>query len=527
MSTRDQVAEAWPRLGSVSAVSRELGVTRSTVQYHLRKLNLYKPVASGTKSRSIKEETAALPSKGVKRYICTSAQNNTWVNAKVWENLQALAKHYKAEILVSRFTYNQSAYHAQPSKPGTAKDTEEVWYDPALKEHFDDRRVELAPGLVWCGEMNILPTASRPLRGFETYTGRKSGIFPHVKIAMDSIASGKSEATKFNYSTGTVTQRNYIQRKAGLKAEHHHCYGALLVEVDSEGRWFTRQLNADSKGVLCDLDLRVDGGVVTSGNRVEAINWGDIHEERLDPVVRRLAWGKGGMVDVLRPKHQFMHDLLNFGRRNHHDRGNPHKTFELFVQNRESVEGEVASAAAFLGEAARPDCKTIVVDSNHDNALERWLREADYKSDPVNAMFFLRCQLKKYESIASGDGTHLFAWALQNAGAPKEVRFLKTDESFVICRDAAGGIECGNHGHLGPDGARGTPGNLSKMGRKQNTGHTHRSGIYDGMYTAGTSSDFDMGYNSGPSSWSHSHILTYGNGKRAICTMWREAWRAT
>ena len=38
------------------------------------------------------------------------------------------------------------------------------------------------------------------------------------------------EATKFNYSTGTVTQRNYIAKKEGLKAEFHHQYGALIVD---------------------------------------------------------------------------------------------------------------------------------------------------------------------------------------------------------------------------------------------------------------------------------------------------------
>jgi len=64
------------------------------------------------------------------------------------------------------------------------------------------------------------------------------------------------------------------------------------------------------------------------------------------------------------------------------------------------------------------------------------------------------------------------------------------------------------------------------MGRKAIVGHTHQAGIHDGIYTAGVSGSLDMDYNRGPSSWSHSHVLTYPNGKRAIVTMWRDKWRA-
>jgi hypothetical protein len=157
---------------------------------------------------------------------------------------------------------------------GIERRSEEIKWAPEIDNYHSDERLEIAPGLVWCGEQNIIPTAERPLRGLEVYTGRKSGIIPHVKIAMESIPSSKHAPTKFNYTTGTVTQRNYIQRKAGLKAQFHHCYGALLVEVDADGNWFCRQINADSDGMIYDLDICVHGKVLTTGNNVEAITWG-------------------------------------------------------------------------------------------------------------------------------------------------------------------------------------------------------------------------------------------------------------
>lgn len=533
MTMRDRVVEAYERhAGNVSAVSRELGINRSTVRHHLRKAGIGpedKPLAGG-KLEATKVEQRSVPRTGVKRYILTSAQNNTYVNEAVWNNLMALAEHYQAEVLCASYSYNINAYGKLAVKRGTAKSVEEeLWFDDRVRPFLErsDQNIELAPGLVWCGRMNTMPTAVRPLSGFETYTGRKSGIFPHAKLAMESVASGKGEGTKMNYTTGTVTQRNYIQKKAGLRAEHYHSYGGLVVEVDAEGRWFVRQLVADDDGTIQDLDVVVSDGKVKTGQTVEAITWGDVHVASLDPEVRRLSWGPGGMLDTLKPRFQFLHDLLDFRARNHHDRNDPHKRFALWLEGRDRISDEVAETARFLHEAHRDWCHTVVVDSNHDNALLRWLKETDWRADPPNAEFYLEAQLRVLQAIREGDTWfHVVEWALRRADAPAGTRFLREDESFVICRDRDGGIECGMHGHLGPNGTRGTPLALSRMGRKANTGHTHSAGILDGMYVAGCSTKLDVGYNKGPSSWSHSHIVTYPNGKRAIVTMWDGKWRA-
>ena len=502
-----------------------------------------KPVVGG-QVRVTRTETLEQPARGrVQRYILTCAQNNTHLNRVVWDNLLALAAHYDARVMVSRFVYDKRGHRGMDkdtfvgSRRGQANPSEVTW-DPELVPYLADERVTIASGLVWCGEMNILPTAVRPLSGMESYTGRKSAIFPHVKLAMGSVASGKHEATKFIYTTGTVTQRNYIQRKAGLKADFHHCYGGLLVEVDGDGNWFVRQLNADGNSVIHDLDLRVSGGKVTTGHWVEALNWGDIHQIQLDPSIKRINWEvPDSITRTLRPRYQFFHDTLSFVSRNHHEIKNPHEMFKKYVEGQQDVESEVRAVAQFLlGVDKTEPSRLIVVDSNHDNALEKWLREADFRVDPVNAVYYLRASLAKYEAMAREDKDfHLLEWGFRRAWLSlstdgkkslPNLRFLREDESYVICRDAGGGIECGMHGHLGPNGAQGGAVAFAKMGRKANVGHTHQAGIHDGVYTAGTSSLLDLGYNRGPSSWSHSHILTYANGKRAILTIWNGKWRA-
>lgn len=84
----------------------------------------------------------------------------------------------------------------------------------------------------------------------------------------------------------------------------------------------------------------------------------------------------------------------------------------------------------------------------------------------------------------------------------------------------------GKHDDLGPNGARGSVINIARTGEKSNICHSHSAGITHGCYQVGTFSLLDMGYNTGPSAWSHSAIITYTNGKRAVLTLRAGKWRA-
>jgi DNA-binding transcriptional ArsR family regulator len=525
---RVRVEEAYRSTGgNISEIARQLGISRRTVTHHLRKSSVgKKPMVAGS-IKGVEHEVMKFPKEGdVKRYILTSAQNNTRVNEKVWNNLLALRSHYSAELLIGTFSYNTNAYGKLAIKRGKehTKDND-LWFDDRLIPFFADDRRELASGLVWCGEMNIIPTSADPLSGLDTYSGRKSSIFPHAKLQMKSIAAMKdSFGPKLMYTTGTITQRNYIKKKLGFLGEYHHIYGALLVEVDSLGRWWVRQLDADSNGTIQDLDVVVKDSNVTIGNKVEAITWGDIHATQIDPVVEAVCAGEGGMLDTLKPDFQFFHDVLNGESFNHHSAADPHAKFKSFIRGYSSTTLELQSTGYVVNKYSRTWCRSVVVDSNHDNWLMRWLREHDYRRDPINATLFLKLQAAIYQAIQSQNQSfNLTAFALIDFVSDKKIVFLKGDESFKIAR---GKIECGMHGHLGPDGARGTPANLNKIGRHANTGHTHSARIINGLYVAGTSSLLDCGYNKGPSSWTHSHILTYPNGKRSIVTLYDGKWRA-
>lgn len=521
---RKKIAEAYNELfGNVTAIAKKLNLSRSTVREHIHKLGIKKPLAGGKKHA--RPERVVLPRAGeTKRYILSSAQNNTFVHKEFWGNLLAMAKHYGAEILLGTFSYNQNQFGQLAVKKGTKKPYEEdLWFDPTIAPFISDKKIELAPGLLWCGNMNILPTEDNPISGLETYGGSDSIVFPHVKIEMRSVATMPDMPVKYVYTTGTVTLMNYLQKKLGIRAEHHHRYAFLLVEVDAKGNWWARQVASRKNGkTIQDLNVLVeDGKVVSTDAPVAVITWGDLHATIARP---EIVDASQNMLDTLHPKYQFLHDVMEGASTNRHLQGKtePYKRFHTWLRGLHRVDEELKQTRSVIEEYLRPWCKTVVPDSNHDRAwLRSWLENYDYRYDPANAELFLRMQNFAYSEIRKGSlpknvNFAKFAFVNEAGMAPNAVKFLLPDESFVVNE-----VELGCHGHLGPNGSFGSPSNLSKIGRKATTAHTHSCGIFHGLYVAGTSSKLtkDWTYTSGPSSWSWSHVVQYENGQRAIISM--------
>lgn len=87
------------------------------------------------------------------------------------------------------------------------------------------------------------------------------------------------------------------------------------------------------------------------------------------------------------------------------------------------------------------------------------------------------------------------------------------------------GIEIGNHGFRGANGARGTVAGFAQLGVKMTIGDKHTPEIMDGVYVAGVM-NLHQGYNKGPSGWAVAHVLHYKNGKRVLVTFQNGKWRA-
>lgn len=470
-------------------------------------------------------------------FVFTSAQSNTYLNEKFFDALELYCEERGAELHISRFTYNKANHGKKSVKPGSKKTTDgdDLWFDPRIDPYVSDEPLEITDGLIWCGELNILPTRINPLSSVKNYTRRASGIIPHAKMAMESVPTMKGDPAKFLYTTGAVTARNYIQKISGQVADFHHVFGALVVEVDDRGNWWARQLNADQSGGFYDLgNYWTENGAVEDfftlpPNKaffeVQAITHGDIHWDKVDRAVLEVVFGEGGVVDKLRPRQQFFHDTIDFMPRNHHNIKDPHFLHEMHVQNTDSVQREFEEVGEFLSETAyRPWSEHFIVVSNHDQAIEQWLRNSSAMYDPVNARFWHEMNADCYIQREYGLKARPFTRALKanlTVEFQNKCEFLQEDDGYRIL----GEIEAGLHGHLGPNGARGNPKNLRTVG-KANTAHTHSAGITEGVYTCGVYGKLDMGYNKGLSSWSHSLTVTYPNAKRAILTIKAgKAWR--
>lgn len=461
-------------------------------------------------------------------FVFTCAQANTHLNDKFWASLMRLVEDKGASLHISRFTYNKQSYGHKAVKPGTKQqsDADDLWFDPRIEPYVSDQSLQIADDLVWCGELNILPTAVHPLNGFDNYGRGSSVIIPHVKMAMRSVPVMKGKDPRFLYSTGTVTARNYIEKAAGQKASLHHVYGALLVEKDSTGTWWARQLNADNDGNVYDLTTLYTPDTIFNQVDVHGIVHGDLHGNKMNiGVIRSMA----KVVDILRPGHQVFHDTVDFQARNHHNIKDPHFLHDMRVKGLDDIRREFEYTASHLvGYLERIGCKHHIVTSNHDQAIERWLRDVSGHSDPINMELWHYLNWEGAQDRKAKRTPRPFMRLLQDCLTEHQTdvqwNFVHEDDSLMIA-----GIQHGLHGHLGPNGARGSPQNLRSAG-KANTAHTHSAGIVDGVYTAGVFGNLDMGYNKGLSSWSHSFIITYRNGKRSIVTLrgaggMYKAWR--
>lgn len=467
------------------------------------------------------------------RFVFTCAQNNTAVHGMFFKSLLHFCNKTGSQLGVSRITYNKNgwAYNGGITKKPTEED-KELWYADEIIPYIADNQVKVADDLIFCGELDILPTAVYPLNGLHDYTGPNSAIVPHTKMQMQSLATMKSHPAKLLYTTGTCTLRNYIQRRTGQIADFHHVYGAVYVEIDADGEWFVRQLNADENGIFYDLDTVYGPGwdepAINFGSPI--VNLADIHVEKLN----EKEWeGASTMLTALKPKAIMLHDLIDFEARNHHNKKDPMFLAKMYQESKDSVFSGFRTAYDFVVglKQSLPETTLYSIRSNHDTAFEKWIVEGAGFIDPPNQEFWHLANYTMLKNIRwnrnTGKKFDMYRWAFQQHDTvfgtkiDDNITWVQEDESLVI-----NGIEFGMHGHLGPNGARGNPKAFRQIGRRANTGHTHSAGIVDGIYTAGILAGPDMGYNRGPSSWSCSHIITYPNGKRAIITQRGNKWRA-
>lgn len=446
------------------------------------------------------------------RYVLTVAQNNTDVDSDMLAALQTYCKANDCELLIARTTYNKGGFR-QPDVNDTEGEKGAIYYADEIQPYLVSGHIDLGGKFHFIADANVIVTTKWPTSGFDGITPSGIGaIIPASKIELRVSAALKGASNKIIAATGAVTKRNYIMRKAGAQAAFAHSIGAVFVDTDTNEIRHLEQMEGN-RGFY-DLKQYYCGASVTEATgHVAALQFGDIHAEKMNKKNMQAAIS---LIEQLQPANVILHDLLDFSSRNHHNIKDP--TFihaQMIAGN--TVRGDLEKMASVVDSFAQTGVNLHVIESNHDLAINTWLKNADFKVDPTNAIVYLDCMLALYKHQAQGKKASYFnmlSYAYENIGQGQfanAISFHETDESLVIA-----GVEMGNHGHNGANGARGNPKGFAGLGVKMNTGHTHSPSIYGPCYTAGVTASLEMGYNIGPSSWAIAHLVTYDNGQRQI-----------
>jgi hypothetical protein len=451
--------------------------------------------------------------KGTRRFIITSAQNATPVVKDFWASLLHCRDYYKAHLSVIPYRYKN------PTSRWTGSQNNAEFWVEEVREYLKSTRWAVNSNLVVLGDIKIVPTARDPLKGHEGFTGAESSIIGHPNLALTSVATPGHAMAKLMTTTGSCTQLNYSDSRAGRGGEYQHVTGALLVEVEG-GKFWIRQLNANKKGQFIDKDKLFTPDGVVDAPPPEALVCGDAHVRKMDFTVDKGVFGPKGIVRTLKPKRIVFHDLFDGSTCNPHEKKDYFAVLAKMKAGLLNVADELNETVQYVIDRVPKGCQAIIVDSNHDAFLKRWLEDNDWKEVGLNGGTYLELAKYMWDETTMHDGDERvpspFAYWV-NKFARKNIICLREDESYAV-----EGVELGMHGHRGPNGVRGSLVALVRIGVKFIIGHVHGPGIRFGGYAVGLMAKLRQGYNKGPSNWLHTMCIEHAapcGGKRQLVTI--------
>jgi hypothetical protein len=440
-------------------------------------------------------EAKAQPING-KRFVVTAAVNATKAHAAFLKSLEAYCLERSAQLIVVPMRYRN---------PTRQDETPVDWWDARLSQYLMDSRSDLARNLVLLADIKVQPTAINPLQGWLTVSGTKHAIIGHTKIALQSVATAAGVPAKMVMTTGACTVPQYSDTNAGAKGAFHHTLGAVVVEIDGN-RTHMRHICPTSNGAFTDLDREYSAHGSKAARPASTLVMGDIHAELADKSVLDAT---AHLARKIKPQAIVCHDVLNFGSASHHS--GYFERFARYSRKKSSVLKELEVTAQYMARVAKMAPKVVMVGSNHHDHFTKWLEKAEHAHDLENALVFHETKAVMLRAIHEGGYCDPFRYWMERLGLDG-LHWLAPGESF-----RRHGIEFGYHGHKGPNGARGSTRGFANVGAKVTKGHSHGAEIVDGAHSVGTSSKMRMGYNDdSPSAWTHTHDITYANGKRTL-----------
>ena len=231
--------------------------------------------------------------------------------------------------------------------------------------------------------------------------GQRDGsfIFASPKQRLKSSPVSNTKPPHFLMTTGAITvpdytSSNYMSNKTAHIADHDHVMGGLIIEIGDSDEYHFRQFQSDSKGRIIDLGVQYDGKV-TKEIIPEAFVLGDWHAGSTCEMSKKI-WKD--ISNKLKPKMLVMHDLFDGRSINHHEEGNVDSKAKRAASGHLNLSDELKLVAKDLQELATWTDKIVVVKSNHDEFLKRFLQKGDFRNDPYNYETFLQLALNYLQS---------------------------------------------------------------------------------------------------------------------------------
>jgi hypothetical protein len=444
--------------------------------------------------------------KGQRRFVVTSAQNNTQVFEPFLESINHYLIDNSSELIVLPCHYkNLNAF--------TKGDDKSKWFDSKVEDYIVGEEVILG-GVKIKADIPIEAPAANPLTGLHDVGGDFWTIYGHSQHSMMPVAS--HGIPKRMYTTGSITKRNFGKSKRGGKADFHHVIGALVIEIGDE-HIFIRQINSDTKGRFYDLDKLYTPEGVSDGHSVDVLCTGDEHV-KFNTVADVTYLDRDSVCNVLKPKFLVRHDLFDAYAVSHHHEKNPLVQFRKHHSGDANCREELDECIAFLDKTTPGYSTNIIVPSNHIDHLSQWLNRADANKDHENALLICELQSALRENALKGETTDPFEIYVK----PK----LKSKTTFLNRNEPwkRRGVDYSQHGDVGTNGARGSSAGLSKTVDKMTIGHSHSANITRGVFQVGVSTG-KLEYERGLSTHTNTHCVQYVSGKRTLIDIFDNKWR--
>lgn len=378
--------------------------------------------------------------------------------------------------------------------------------DPVLKSYpIIVSDTKLNNNLSIKGIKNMAKRAD-PVTGLPRIGQRNSSIIlASPKQRLSFVPTGPSALPHALMSTGAITSPSYLTssiltNQVDYMADNDHVMGGVIVELDKD-KFHFRQIQFN-KGSFVDLGVRYSSSG-TKKEAPEAFVLGDLHSGQIDEVALK-CWKD--VTNLTGAKSWIIHDGFSG------ESVNPHKDKDIVAKaqmamaNQLSLESELTTFVKDIVDISK-QVEVVIVKSNHDEFLDRWLKAGKYVEDGLNHRIALDL------AIQVVDGNDPIKWYFNKlvSKTKNKVTWLRRDESYKV-----GGIELGQHGDVGANGARGSAVSMENAYGKCVYGHTHSPQINRNSWCVGTTSKLQLDYNRGASSWFHTSCLVYADGSRQM-----------